>query len=135
MTAQTSHHKPMVRAGMLTMAFRMLAAIVGPIIVAATFSAPARADAADDAFLAALRVAGIGYDSAAVGVALGRSVCPTLVREGKTFAWVTSKVADNGIPPAMAATFAGLAVKAYCPAMMNSVADGTFPAWLRVPHP
>ena len=38
------------------------------------------------------------------------------------------------IPPQMAAFFAGMAVKLYCPAMMKSVTDGTFFDWIQAPH-
>jgi hypothetical protein len=75
-------------------------------------------------FLNQLSNAGIST-GAADPTALGQSVCPMLVEPGSNFAEAVSKVQNNGVPPAMAGFFAGLAIQAYCPQMMSSIADGT----------
>lgn len=101
---------------------------------ATTFAAPAHADAVDDAFIAALNKAGIHYDNAEAATQLAKSVCPQLVGPGKSFGMAVAKVQGGGIPPQMAAFFAGMAVKLYCPAMMKSVTNGTFFDWIQAPH-
>jgi Protein of unknown function (DUF732) len=113
-------------AGVLTVA-------VGLMTAAATLAAPARADTIDDQFLSALTNAGISNTDPASTVALGESVCPMLVEPGKSLATVYSSVANNGIPPEMAAFFTGIAISMYCPQMMSSIGNGTFLNWLQVP--
>jgi hypothetical protein len=97
-------------------------------------AAPAHADAVDDAFIAALNRAGIHYDNAEAATQLAKQVCPQLVGPGKSFGAAVSRVQGGGIPPQMAAFFAGMAVKLYCPAMMKSVTNGTFFDWIQAPH-
>ena len=48
-----------------------------------------------------------------------------LVEPGKNFASAVSRVRNNGISPDMAAFFAGIAIQAYCPSMISSIADGS----------
>ncbi|KUI34548.1 hypothetical protein AU197_06790 [Mycobacterium sp. IS-1590] len=103
---------------------------VGLAAVATTFAAPARADTTDEAFLAALRGAGMSVDNPANMVALGESVCPMLVEPGKNLAKVYTQVSDNGIPPDIAAFFTGIAISMYCPQMLASVGNGTVMDWL-----
>jgi len=92
------------------------------LVTAATaLAAPAQADTANDLFLAALDKAGIHYDNAAVAAQLGKTICPLLVQPGKDFASTAASVRGNGIPPAMAALFAGIAIKTYCPSMLSSM--------------
>jgi Protein of unknown function (DUF732) len=112
---------------------RVLALTIGLTAAAATFAAPAHADTIDDSFLAALTDAGIAYNDPANTVALGEAICPMLVEPGKSLASVYSRVANNGIPPDMAAFFTGIAISMYCPSMMSSLGNGTFLNWLRVP--
>jgi len=57
--------------------------------------------------------------------ALGQSICPMLVEPGKNFASAVSRIRDNGISPDMAAFFAGIAIQAYCPSLIASIADGS----------
>ena len=109
---------------------RTLAVAVGLTAIAAAVAAPAQADPIDDAFLSALTDAGVGFANPADTVRLGESVCPMLVGPGKSFARVYSQVADNGIPPEMAAFFTGIAISMYCPQMMASVGNGTVLDWL-----
>jgi Protein of unknown function (DUF732) len=112
---------------------RVLTLTIGLTAAAATFAAPAHADTIDDSFLSALTGAGIAYNDPANTVALGEAICPMLVEPGKSLASVYSRVANNGIPPDMAAFFTGIAISMYCPQMMSSVGNGTFLNWLRVP--
>nr|WP_228768687.1 DUF732 domain-containing protein [Mycolicibacterium malmesburyense]CRL68446.1 lipoprotein LprJ [Mycolicibacterium malmesburyense] len=103
---------------------------VGLAGVATTFAAPAQADTTDDAFLAALRGAGMSVDNPVNMVAVGESVCPMLVEPGKNLAKVYTQVADNGIPPDIAAFFTGIAISVYCPQAIASVGNGTVLDWL-----
>ena len=103
--------------------------LVGAVAVAVAMStatvpvtaAPAHADMADDAFIAALNAAGVKYENAAVAKAVARGVCPQIKKGGKSLAWVISGMMTGGIPRQMATTMAGEAVKAYCPDMLKSV--------------
>ena len=97
-------------------------------------AAPAHADAVDDAFIAALNQAGIKFDNAELATQMAKSICPQLVGPGKSFGSAVARVQGNGIPPQMAAFFAGVAVKMYCPAMMKSITNGTFLQWVQAPH-
>jgi len=108
----------------------MLAVVAGAAALAATVSAPAAADPLDDAFLAALTDAGVGFANPMDTVRLGESVCPMLVEPGKSLAKVYTRVADNGIPPGVAAFFTGIAISVYCPQMVASVGNGTVLDWL-----
>lgn len=101
---------------------------------ATALAAPAHADTVDDAFIAALNQAGIKFDNAELATQMAKSVCPQLVGPGKSFGSAVAQVQGNGIPPQMAAFFAGVAVKMYCPAMMKSITNGTFLQWVQAPH-
>jgi hypothetical protein len=96
-------------------------------IAAVTLAAPAHADPiTDTSFLTALTNAGIGYNDPAGTEQLGQSVCPMLVEPGKNMASIYSTVSNNGINPAMASFFTGIAISMYCPSMMSSIGNGTF---------
>ena len=103
---------------------------VGAAALAVTVAAPAQADPIDDAFLAALNDAGVGFANPVDTVRLGESVCPMLVEPGKSLAKVYTRVADSGIPHDVAAFFTGIAISMYCPQMMASVGNGTVLDWL-----
>lgn len=109
---------------------RIVAVAVGLTTLTATVAAPAQADPIDDAFLSALTGAGVGFNNPVDTVALGRSVCPMLVEPGKSLARVYSQVADNGIPPEVAAFFTGIAISMYCPQAVSSLGNGTVLDWL-----
>jgi sugar/nucleoside kinase (ribokinase family) len=109
---------------------RTLVVAVSLAAVGAGMAAPAQADPIDDSFLAALTDAGVAFDNPVDTVALGKAVCPMLIEPGKNFAKVYSRVADNGIPPDVAAFFMGIAISMYCPQMMASVGNGTVLDWL-----
>ncbi|KUH80398.1 MULTISPECIES: DUF732 domain-containing protein [unclassified Mycobacterium] len=104
--------------------------VVGLAAVATTVAAPAQAEPIDDSFLAALSDAGVAFDNPTDTVALGRSVCPMLVEPGKNVARVYSQVADNGVPPEIAAFFTGIAISMYCPQAISSIGNGTVLDWL-----
>ena len=97
------------------------------VATAVTVAAPAHADpVTDNDFLGALTNAGIGYNDPASTEQLGQSICPMLVEPGKNMASIYSTVSNNGISPAMASFFTGIAISMYCPAMMYSICNGTF---------
>ena len=97
------------------------------VATAVTVAAPAHADpVTDNNFLGALTNAGIGYNDAASTEQLGQSICPMLVEPGKNMASIYSTVSNNGISPAMASFFTGIAISMYCPSMMSSIGNGTF---------
>jgi hypothetical protein len=105
-------------------------AVAGTLMMAP----PAAADPLapnDAAFLSALNRAGVRYGNPVDTVALGKRVCPMLVEPGKDFAKVVATVRNDGVPPDLAAFFAGIAIQAYCPSMVSSVGNGTFLNWLQ----
>ncbi|MDY6997761.1 MAG: DUF732 domain-containing protein [Actinomycetota bacterium] len=101
-----------------------VAACATLLAASAIATAPAHADTDTD-FLSRLSAAGIDYANPIDTASLGESICSLLVEPGKTFASAVAKVRDNGIPPQMAAFFAGVAIQMYCPAMLASVTDGS----------
>jgi hypothetical protein len=104
----------------------MTATLVGAA-TALTLAAPAHADpVTDNNFLGALTNAGIGYNDPASTEQLGQSICQMLVEPGKNMASIYSNVSNNGISPAMASFFTGIAISMYCPSMMSSIGNGTF---------
>ena len=105
-------------------ALRALAVSTTVIAAAVIPTAAAHADTDSD-FLSQLSGAGITYANPADTQALGQSICPMLVEPGKNFASAVSRVRNNGIPPDMAAFFAGIAIQAYCPSLISSIADGS----------
>lgn len=96
-----------------------------------TLAPVAAADPIDDAFLSALNRAGVDYGNPVDAVALGKRLCPMLVEPGKDFAKVVATVRNDGVPPEVAAFFAGIAIQMYCPSMMSSIGNGTFLRWLQ----
>lgn len=101
---------------------------VGLIAMAAAFAAPAQADPTTDAFLSALNNAGIAYGNPGDTAALGRSVCPMLVEPGSSFASTASRITNgnNGISPMMSGLFTSIAIQMYCPAAVDSIANGNW---------
>lgn len=105
---------------------RVLTVAVGLMAAAATVAAPAQADPVDTSFLNTLGNAGFQSSNPTDTVALGQAVCPMLVEPGKDFAGVASQVGlTQGLSPAMASFFTGIAIQMYCPQMMSSIGDGT----------
>jgi hypothetical protein len=106
---------------------RTLTATLVGAATALSLAAPASADPiTDNNFLGALSNAGIGYGDPTSTEQLGQSICPMLVEPGKNLASVYSTVSNNGINPAMAAFFTGIAIQMYCPSAMSSIGNGTF---------
>jgi len=104
----------------------MTATLVGAA-TALSLAVPASADpVTDNSFLSALSNAGIGYGDPTNTEQLGQSICPMLVEPGKNMASIYSTVSNNGINPAMASFFTGIAISMYCPQMMGSIGNGTF---------
>ncbi|MET0703103.1 MAG: DUF732 domain-containing protein [Mycobacterium sp.] len=129
MTGHTSYSNSLVGAGIRSIPKKVFVGAAGLVAVAAaaaTTAAPADADTTSDAFLDALNKAGVGYNNPVDAVSLGQTVCPMLVQPGQSFASVASSVGNNGISPAMASFFTGIAISAYCPSMVSSIGDGTF---------
>ncbi|KUI25469.1 DUF732 domain-containing protein [Mycobacterium sp. GA-2829] len=111
---------------------RLMIAASATAVAGTLMTAPhAAADTRDDAFLSALQRAGVRYDNPIDTVALGKRVCPMLVEPGKDFAKVVATVRNDGVPPDLAAFFAGIAIQMYCPQMVSSVGNGTFLNWLQ----
>jgi hypothetical protein len=107
------------------MAFALCAGVLTSGLL---WAAPAHADTADDAFLAALTGAGVGTAGPADATALGQQVCPMLSEPGQTAADVAAKVADaGGMSLGPATTFTGIAISLFCPAAMSSIASGQSP--------
>ena len=110
---------------------RLAALTVGAIAVAVPFAVPAQADPADpsgDSFIDALSNAGLGVGDPTDAVALGQSVCPMLAQPGQTTADAAAKVADAaGMSLGPATMFTGLAITAFCPGAIASIANGESP--------
>lgn len=96
-------------------------------------AAPAQANPVDDAFLGALRQAGVHFDSSEIAVGMAKEVCNRLVDPAKSFAYASSAMSGNGMPPQIAAFAAGIAVKVYCPQMMRSMGEQALFRWVQVP--
>ena len=108
-------------------AIALPALAVGVISAATVFAAPAQADATTDAFIGALDNAGIAYNDPGDAVALGQSVCPLLAQPAGSFANVASNVVGtNGISPEMAGFFTTIAISAFCPSVVTSLANGNW---------
>jgi hypothetical protein len=105
---------------------RIAAVAVGAFAAAMTSIAPASADGGNDAFLNALRGAGVGFGDPNSTAALGQSICPILAQPGGNFAQAASTVTGSGISPGMAGLFTTIAIQMYCPTMVNQMANGDF---------
>ncbi|MDT7713810.1 MAG: hypothetical protein QOG46_2717 [Pseudonocardiales bacterium] len=105
------------------------AVIAGLLSAAAVVAAPAHADATSDAFINSLNNAGVGYGGdPGAAVSLGQSVCPMLSQPGGSFSSVASNVVGNayGMSPGMASFFTGMAIQAFCPQVISSMANGNW---------
>lgn len=102
------------------------------VAAAVSLASPAHADPlTDPSFLTALSNSGVGYNDPSATTSLGQSVCPMLVQPGQSFASVASSMGNQGINPAMASFFTGIAIQMYCPQMMSSIGDGSFMNFLQ----
>jgi hypothetical protein len=94
-------------------------------------AAPAHADpgtadsGADASFLAALRQAGITYNSGDTAVAAAKAACG-LIDQGQPQIDVVKQVTEQnpGFTISGAAKFTAIAASAYCPQHLNAVGDG-----------
>ncbi|MCW2655024.1 MAG: hypothetical protein JWR32_6000 [Mycobacterium sp.] len=125
MTVQKAGPKRFLPAGGRATAVRVLAS-VGVVTALAASAAPAHADTTQDSFLNTLNNAGVGYNDPGAAVAMGQSICPMLAQPGGSFASVASGVAGNGMSPAMSGMFTSIAISMFCPAMMTSLANGSW---------
>jgi hypothetical protein len=91
---------------------------------------PAHADPTDAGvgFINSLSNAGVPVVNNADTVALGQSVCPMLAQPGQTVADAAAKVADaSGMSLGPATMFTGLAISAFCPAVVTAIGNGQSP--------
>ncbi len=99
----------------------------GAACTAMVAAAPASADPTTD-FIDSLGSAGIGAGDPTQAADLGQSVCPMLSQPGQDLADTASKVADaGGMSLGPATMFTGLAISAFCPGAMKSIANGESP--------
>jgi hypothetical protein len=99
----------------------------GAVCAALLVAAPASADPTTD-FIDSLGTAGIGMGDPAQAADLGQSVCPMLSQPGQDMADTAARVADvGGMSLGPATMFTGLAISAFCPGAMSSLANGESP--------
>jgi hypothetical protein len=99
----------------------------GAVCAALLVAAPASADPTTD-FIDSLGTAGIGMGDPAQAADLGQSVCPMLSQPGQDKADTAARVADvGGMSLGPATMFTGLAISAFCPGAMSSLANGESP--------
>lgn len=100
---------------------------IGVAAAAVTTIAPAGADDGNAAFLDALNKAGVQYGDPNAAAELGKQICPMLAKPGGNFAEAASTVSGKSvISPAMTGLFTTIAIRAYCPTMINQMANGDF---------
>jgi hypothetical protein len=91
-------------------------------------AAPAQADPATDVFLDSLGGPGLSGIDPATATQVGQQVCPMLVDPGQNAANVAGEVSEAlGRPLGPATMFTGLAISAFCPGAMASLANGQTP--------
>jgi hypothetical protein len=106
---------------------RIAVVTAGAICTAFVVAAPASADPTSD-FINSLGGAGLGAGDPDQAADLGQSVCPMLAQPGQDMADTASKVADaGGMGLGPASMFTGLAISAFCPGVMGSLANGQSP--------
>ncbi|WP_085256848.1 DUF732 domain-containing protein [Mycobacterium saskatchewanense] len=96
----------------------LLAAIVSVavVLICAVGSVPtARADAIDDAFIAALKAHGIDHESDKAAIAAGRLVCHQLDMGRSQDEIATDVMNSSGLDAEHAGYFVAVAERAYCP--------------------
>ncbi|MDX1891963.1 DUF732 domain-containing protein [Mycolicibacterium sp. 050158] len=108
-------------------ASRIAIVTAGAICTAVLAASPASADSTTD-FIDSLGTAGIPSVDPGQAADLGRSVCPMLSQPGQDLADTAAKVADaGGMSLGPATMFTGLAISAFCPSAMSSLANGESP--------
>jgi hypothetical protein len=107
----------------LLLTLTSLVAIIG-------MAMPAHADSTDDAFISALKAAGIAYSDPDTAVGAGKWVCDK-VNGGTDMSDVvkTLTTKNTSLNPAKATKFAAIAANAYCPdAISSTSAPSSVPA-------
>ncbi|CQD21992.1 lprJ [Mycobacterium lentiflavum] len=99
--------------------------LLASVIAMVGLSAPAHADPADDAFLAALSNAGITYQSPDRAIKAGQKVCD-LANSGTSQLDIVRDIKDlnPAFTMAKAARFAHAAASAYCPELLDAGGGG-----------
>jgi hypothetical protein len=110
-----------------TLSTRVAILTGGALCAALMAAAPASADSTTD-FINSLGSAGLGVGNPTQAADLGQSVCPMLSQPGQDLADTAAKVADaGGMSLGPATMFTGLAISAFCPGAMSSLANGNSP--------
>jgi Protein of unknown function (DUF732) len=95
---------------------RLPLALAGAVVVIG-LAAPAHADAnQDQAFLDAVKAAGLSYETADKAIAAGKNVCE-MAKAGKPAAEIVKSLQDQnpGLTQETAAKFTAISTVAYCP--------------------
>ncbi len=103
-------------------------ALAASVVASIAMAAPAHADPADDAFLAALTTAGVTYHDPAHAIKAGQKVCD-LANSGISQLDIIRDIRDLNPSFTMtsAAKFAKAAAMAYCPERLGASDGGTAP--------
>ena len=111
----------------MTSKFRVVVVAIGVAAAAVTTAVPASADDGNDAFLDALNKAGVQYGDPNAAAELGKKICPMLAKPaGTSPRRPRPSAARVYISPAMTGLFTTIAIRAYCPTMINQMANGDF---------
>ncbi|MHA3020020.1 DUF732 domain-containing protein [Mycobacterium sp. BMJ-28] len=105
-----------------------LAAPLAACAVALSLASPAQADDSVDSFVSTLDASGLGDIDPGTATQVGQSVCPMLAEPGQQAADAAAHVADTlGQSLGPATMFTGLAIQAFCPGAVASLANGESP--------
>lgn len=99
----------------------------GLIAGAALFAAPAAADPAADDVGGNLDSLGLGNIDPGNAAEFAQSVCPMLAEPGQQVADAAAQASDELGRPLPGTMFAGAAISMFCPAAINSMANGQSP--------
>lgn len=117
----TQIRKPSRARSLLAIGVVPVAGLLGAMATSAT----AQANAADDAFLSALKAKGINYESPDAAVNSGHTVCHEL-DSGQTPEQVANNVlSSSSLDSYHAGYFVGVSIKAYCPKYAAAAATGS----------
>jgi hypothetical protein len=95
---------------------------VAALSVGALFgAAPASADGADDAFVAALQRSGLVVNNRDVAIAMGHSICRELSGGSTPTAVAIGLMSNAGVPPKQTGHVMGIAVASYCPQLQHTL--------------
>jgi uncharacterized protein DUF732 len=102
-------------------------------ITALLSAAPASADPADDAFMAALADYGITMSDPGAAISMARTVCAGLDRNQRSSMLAMKVMKDANLSARQSGFFVGLSVAAYCPQYKGQIDDNL--DWLTLPVP